>query len=51
MKSVGINYKNMTGQEISLCRKISLEKLDRDSEIPKFRYAQSISLVSEISLA
>ena len=59
MKSVGINYKNMTGQEISLCRKISLgsenfaslAKLDRDSEIPKFRYAQSISLASEISLA
>ena len=29
----------------------SLAKLDRDSEIPKFRYAQSISLASEISLA
>ena len=27
----------------------SLEKLDRDSEITKFRYAQSISLASEIS--
>ena len=59
MKSVGINYTKMTGQEISLCRKISLgsenfaslAKLDRDSEITKFRYAQSISLASEILLA
>ena len=59
MKSVCINYITMTGKEISLCRKISLgsenfaslAKLDRDSEIAKFRYAQSISLASEISLA
>ena len=59
MKSVCINYTTMTGQEISLYRKISLgsenfaslAKLDRDSEITKFRYAQSISLASEISLA
>ena len=59
MKSVGINYTKRTGQEISLCRKISLGsenfaslvKLDRDSEITKFHYAQSISLASEISLA
>ena len=53
MKSVGINYTKMTGKEISLCREnfASLVKLDRDSEIPKFRYAQSISLAGEISLA
>ena len=45
MKSVGINYTKMTGQKISLCRKISLgsenfaslAKLDRDIEITKFR--------------
>ena len=59
MKSVGINYTKMTGQRFLYAGKIllgsenfaSLAKLDRDSEITKFRYAQSISLASKISLA
>ena len=59
MRSFDINYTKFTGQGISLCRRIllgsenfaSLAKLHRDSEITKFRYAQSISLAREISLA
>ena len=53
MKSVGINYTKMTRQEISLCKEnfASLAKLDKDREITKFLYAQSISLAREISLA